>query len=1533
MKYEEEMERMKKMKRHKNAKKRVAAVVLALSMLGAGMDTPVMTMFQTTQAETLALTLTAEDNQAIVITDTGYTLVTYYDFNSSLEKEREDYTYSGDYVITGGTMEQPLKDARIRVETAKCNITLKNYHATTANTANLVETLVNTEEKNSLIWNDAEDGEMVLKLEGTNTLSCTAAAGIHSVGSKKGSLTLQGNGRLYLTGVELAGRMEGGTIQLDGPSIRIRNTNDSRGINTLGTVNVKSGEIYAYTTATSLRANAVNMTGGVAAFGSVVVNRLDVNGPTALYMTSKTEGTMNITEGIVYNGTVVGYKNTSSTSSDYWSPSLSGGAGTLYGDPQLSESSYLQPINSNLGIDLSTAGKDESVTVSFPDVGYTGNEAVPAPVICVNKVALHKTLVQGVDFTAQTDSTEKDKIGLGEKKAVVTAISGSGNMNSTDGTFRVVQSRTVFAGGISTFRGNEQTTEFGYGDTITFKVTPKPNGVTTVATAAGAAPDIMEEKVQGTAALYLGEKKLTDDVQVGTDGTCVLAYDTSQGDLRVGSADFTIRYTGNEKMADTSADITVGIGRTIIDDGQVSMIPYTGVYDAATHEAVSVQTPGLGEVNLSYSTSTDQAVWSDYEEECPIVQDAGTLYVRVKVTGDVYQDYTTEPVTVTITRRDISSLSASDLDVALTEGGYYYTATFVTPHPDVIWNQNGREVTLTEGVDYKKLAQPSYTHNIAISDGTGESAPTITIEGIGNYEGSITKKFAIRFYDKKPEYTYSRENHDGWFDGDVTVSADGFTMGEYLTGLDIEDGNIAYVSSYTFTGDGEQKKFFFLKEKGTGYITQRTEINVKIDRTAPTFPEEDESGAYGISLETNWWRELLSKLTFGKYNHAVVVKMRAQDTQSGVKQYYYYVDESDAGVLSKEKLDALDADAWTKVDADGQTEAVRLTELAANTNQVVYAYAVDAVGNKSAYICTDGVAIDTVAPEITELTPPDTETSPITDGTATISFQTDEDGTLYYYVTDEEPETEPTMEQIVAGEKNKLAGYGMVSMKAGKENNLKLTGLKGNTSYIVYVGTVDSAGNMSAVSVIRFKTDKTIPSFAQIPVISGTYGQMVKDMTLSQPKSQNAVTGSWKLAEQSEKAPSVGSAEKYDVVFTPDDINSACVVTMQAVLDVTPKNLNDEGVFVDNVTGTYVYDGTPKIPQIRVTDAYAVIDAGDYDYTYSNNVNATTPGALAQVTVTGKGNYTGTVTRTFTIRKAATAPNLPSAGIRADYTFVKIGEVALPTGWEWVDSDRDKALVVEQPVSATAVYVGDGNGNYEKESIELTVIRKECAHTGGEATCNHRALCEKCGREYGELDENNHEGSYTRGKKEADCTNTGYTGDVYCSLCNALMKEGTEIPAKGHTWDSGRIIQAVTEKEDGIREYKCKTCGATKTETIPAQGTEVPETSASPSASKAPASAAPNTSSIPAQSKEPDVSPEVSSRPRESGEPVIIIRGDVNGDGNVTLLDAQMTLKAALKLKELSFWQKIAANVDEESGITLADAQKILKVALKLDKF
>lgn len=80
------------------------------------------------------------------------------------------------------------------------------------------------------------------------------------------------------------------------------------------------------------------------------------------------------------------------------------------------------------------------------------------------------------------------------------------------------------------------------------------------------------------------------------------------------------------------------------------------------------------------------------------------------------------------------------------------------------------------------------------------------------------------------------------------------------------------------------------------------------------------------------------------------------------------------------------------------------------------------------------------------------------------------------------------------------------------------------------------------------------------------------------------------------------------------------------------------------------------------------------------------------------------------------------------------------------------------------------------------------------------------------------------------------------------------------------------------------------------------------------------------------VSDQVSESKPSTTDPVAL-KGDVNGDGEIKLEDAQLALKFALDLLAPTDKQKAAADVDGNGEIELKDAQKILRVALDLETF
>ena len=138
---------------------------------------------------------------------------------------------------------------------------------------------------------------------------------------------------------------------------------------------------------------------------------------------------------------------------------------------------------------------------------------------------------------------------------------------------------------------------------------------------------------------------------------------------------------------------------------------------------------------------------------------------------------------------------------------------------------------------------------------------------------------------------------------------------------------------------------------------------------------------------------------------------------------------------------------------------------------------------------------------------------------------------------------------------------------------------------------------------------------------------------------------------------------------------------------------------------TYVYDGTAKEPEVTVKDGTKVLVAGtDYDVEYKDNVNAGT----ATVTITLKGNYEGTITKTFTIERAKTATVTASDKVYTGST---------QTGVIGVNVDLTGTITAINVGTYTATAIPKTNYAWSDGSIELkTLTWKITAKSGTDIT-------------------------------------------------------------------------------------------------------------------------------------------------------------------------------------------------------------------------
>ena len=355
----------------------------------------------------------------------------------------------------------------------------------------------------------------------------------------------------------------------------------------------------------------------------------------------------------------------------------------------------------------------------------------------------------------------------------------------------------------------------------------------------------------------------------------------------------------------------------------------------------------------------------------------------------------------------------------------------------------------------------------------------------------------------------------------------------------------------------------------------------------------------------------------------------------------------------------------------------------------------------------------------------------------------------------------------------------------------------GKTAIITVTASMENYANAGYTLTISITDKKTVEIKSGNTVsVDGsnalTYGEKVSKLTLGntvfvEAGTDDVIEGilSWSNPDE---IPAAGTTQAGGV-FKPADSTyyaeltgtAAITVAKATPIVVTVPTVAERGYNPDAaLTGSDITGGS-------VTGADGNSLAGTWSFTGTNIIpTVNNKGYQAVFTPDDTNNY-NTVTRTITVtvNKAAKAPNMPEAAMTPAHSTKKVGNITLQEGWSWQEADKDTVLADGVAVTATAVYIGADKGNYETESVSITITRRECDHTHTEI----------------------------RNQREATCTQTGYAGDTYCTDCDKLMSTGKELAALGHDYKA-TVTKQPTTTEEGVRTYTCTRCSSSYTESI-----------------------------------------------------------------------------------------------------------------------
>ena len=562
---------------------------------------------------------------------------------------------------------------------------------------------------------------------------------------------------------------------------------------------------------------------------------------------------------------------------------------------------------------------------------------------------------------------------------------------------------------------------------------------------------------------------------------------------------------------------------------------------------------------------------------------------------------------------------------------------------------DGRLNNVDSSMEYKKDGENEW-HSI-----TGN-----TVEGLS------TGKYYVRYKDSKNYYASSEKDvyiaNGQEIKVNVPASQVGYTLNVSNT---VVDYNESSTLTFKLNKGYSKTKDFAVKVNGetvqlnnnNQYTIKniQKDTNITVEGVADITAPDTE-----IKVSNKIWKSILNKITFGLFfKETQKAEITATDEGSGVNKYYYYVDKSGSEKsLTEKQLQAVD---WK------EGESVTFSE---DSNYVIYAKVTDKAGNIK-YVSTDGIVIDTIAPQVSGVesnqTYTKTQTFTVTDNnldTVKVDGQTVEStndsytlvpkkGTYTIEVTDKtgnkttlnkitvnwEKVKKPTVESKVYTGQTLTANISENGLYTVKENNggidvneydVQLT-LKDPTNYRWEDGTIDTT--------VKFNITQATPVVTKPTTKTLTYNGSEQELVNAASTNGGTVKYSLDNKNWSTSIPTGKAAKEYTVYYKVEGNKNFKDVDVQEITNkINPRTIDLKW------NKELTYNGKEQLPTATVNN---LADGDKCEITVDGNQHKNAGTYEATATKVSNQNYKlpEDITTSYTIKpKDITVTITPNGG-------------------------------------------------------------------------------------------------------------------------------------------------------------------------------------------------------------------------------------------------------------------------------------------------